>query len=219
VSIVLLIALSTGACSGLVIEDWSRIPAATTGIPPGWRGQWGDSLTHDMSVVVDGTRNVLHLVSSSDSWAITKDIKSGVDINKTPILEWSWRVMTLPPGADVREGATGDHAAQLCIGWPRFPEAVRSRIICYVWDSMAPAGTLVRSDTASTITLIVVRSGSADLGRWVNEQRNTYEDFKNVYADSPNTVRMIAIAISSERTRSMAEACWGPITFRGPARP
>ena len=215
VSMILLIALSTGACSGLVIEDWSRIPAATKGTPPGWRGQVMDTLAHAMSIVDDGNRNVLCLVSARDSWAITKDIKSDVEINKAPILEWSWKAITLPARGDSREEATDDYAARVCVGWLRFPAALRSRILCYVWDSTAPVGTIVRHKTAPTITLVVVRSGAAELGRWVNEQRNVADDFKRVYADSPDAPRMIVIAISSELTNSMAEACWGSIAFRG----
>jgi len=216
---IVLLALSTGACSGLVIEDWSRTPTATKGVPSGWREQRKDPPERDMTVVAEGDRNVLHLVSTNNSWSITKDMKSGVDVNQTPILEWSWKVIALPNRADSRQDATSDYAAGLCVGWLRFPQAVRSRIICYLWDTVAPVGTIVTSKLNSTITFIVVRSGTADLGKWVNEGRDIQEDFRRVYGVSPDAVGLIAITISSELTRSTAEAWWGAIAFHRRTRP
>src|SRR5262249_43252369 len=55
-----------------------------------------------------------------------------VNLQDTPILEWSWKAVTLPTGGDVRHGATDDEVLQVYVDWPRFPEAVRSRIIGYV---------------------------------------------------------------------------------------
>jgi hypothetical protein len=210
---IMLVGMSVVACGRLVIEDWSRA-TATSKVPWSWRGQPEDSVVHDMSIVSEDGRNVLHLVSANDSWTIIKDINGGVDITEKPFLEWSWKVISLPDEADSREESIGDYAAGLCVGWLRFPEAVRSRTICYIWDTSAPVGTIVGSKEASTLTLIVVRSGAADLGKWINEQRNVYKDFETIYGAAPKVVKMIAIVISSERTSSMAETWWGPIVFR-----
>ena len=73
--------------------------------------------------------------------------------------------------------------------WPRFPEAVRSRIIGYVWDTTEPAGTICKSEKTGTVTYVVVRSGTADLGKWLTERRNVVEDFKKIYGDEPRAVR------------------------------
>lgn len=204
------------AADHVAVEDWSRVPLRTQGIPPGWEGQnWG-SPKYDLTVVRDGERNVLHLRSDNDSSTISKDIKGTVLLAHTPILEWSWKAVVLPRGGDSRRKETDDQAAQLYVVWPRFPQAVRSRIIGYVWDTTAPAGTVARSAKTSTVTYVIVRSGKADLGQWVTERRNVAEDFKKIYGEAPDDPAALSIAIDSNDTQSVAESFMGPIVFRRP---
>ena len=214
----LLLAGAAGAWAAdhVVVEDWGRLPVGTRGTPPGWQGQnWG-SPAYDFAIVRDGDRNVLHLKSANDSSTISKDIKGMVALARTPVLEWSWKVVTLPRGGDSRRKETDDQAAQLYVVWPRFPQAVRSRIIGYVWDTTAPAGTIVTSEKTGTVTYVIVRSGAADLGRWITERRNVAEDFRAIYGEAPDDPAALSIAIDSNDTQSAAESFMGPIVFRRP---
>src|SRR4029077_17411775 len=86
--------------------------------------------------------------------AIIRDLKASVDLKETPIIEWRWKVMTLPTGGNACQKSTDDESAQVYVAWLRSPEAVRSRIIGYVWDSTAPAGTICKSQKTSTVTSI-----------------------------------------------------------------
>jgi hypothetical protein len=132
------------------------------------------------------------------------------------VLEWSWKVVTLPRGGDSRRKETDDQGAQIYVVWPRFPQAVRSRIIGYVWDTTAPAGTIVTSEKTGTVTYVIVRSGAADLGRWITERRNVAEDFRAIYGEAPDDPGALSVAIDSNDTRSAAESFMGPILFRQP---
>ena len=122
-------------------------------------------------------------------------------------------MVTLPTGGDCRHSDTDDEAAQIYVAWPRFPEALRSRIIGYVWDTSAPAGTVVRSEKTSTVTYVVVRSGPAQLGRWLTERRNVVEDFKRIYGEAPVSPGAVSVSIDSNDTRSAAESYVGAIAF------
>jgi hypothetical protein len=94
---------------------------------------------------------------------------------------------------------------------------VRSRIIGYVWDTTAPAGTIVKSESSGLVTYVVVRSGAAELGRWLTETRNVYDDFKRIYGEAPTEpVGAVSVAIDSNDTRSSAESYIGTILFRKP---
>ena len=125
-------------------------------------------------------------------------------------------MVTLPAKGDSRKKDTDDQAAQIYVGWPRFPEAVRSRIIGYVWDTTAPVGTIVKSEKTGTITYVVVRSGKDDLGKWVTERRNVAEDFRKIYGETPEGPGGLSVAIDSNDTKSSAESYIGPILFRKP---
>src|SRR5262249_46684579 len=154
--------------------------------------------------------------SHDENSTITKDIKGKVNLQDTPILEWSWKAVTLPTGGDVRHGATGDEGLQGYVAWPRFPEALRSRVIAYVWGDTAFVGTIVKSEKTGTVTYVVVRSGPEDLGQWRTERRNVREDFEKIYGEKPENPGGISIAINTNNTHSMAEAFVGTIAFRTP---
>jgi len=120
----------------------------------------------------------------------------------------------LPAGGDSRRADTDDQAVQLYLAFPRFPAAVRSRIIGYVWDSTAPAGGVFRSATTRLVTYVVVRSGPSELDRWITEKRNVREDFLRIYGDEPTEqVEAVTIAIDSNDTKSRAESFMGEIVF------
>jgi hypothetical protein len=204
----------SGAFADFLVEDWTKYPVGTRGIPPGWEAQrWGSPL-YDFSIEQNSGRNVLHLKSKNESSTISKDIKGKVDLRETPILEWSWKAVTLPLGGDSRKKDLDDQAAQIFVAWPRFPEMVRSRVIGYVWDTTVPAGTVAKSEKTGTVTYIVVRSGQAELGKWITERRNVREDFRKVYGEEPENPAAVSISIDSNDTRSVAESFFGPIAFR-----
>src|SRR5712692_8728331 len=193
----LLVAVAAWAADSVVVADWSKYPVGSKGILDGWKGgNWG-SPRYDFEVVeVDGQR-VLHLKSEGDSSTIVRDIKGKVDLKETPILEWRWKVTKLPRGADARKSETDDEAGQVYVTWPRFPEAVRSRIIGYIWDTTEPVGKICKSEKTGTVTYVVLRSGTAELGKWLSERRNVAEDFKKIYQDDPDSPAAVSIAIDS----------------------
>ena len=212
----LLAVVAAWAADSVVVADWSKYRVGSRGIPEGWQGgNWG-SPQYDFTVVeVEGQR-VLHLKSEGDSSTIALEVKGKVDLRETPILEWRWKVTTLPRGADARKGDTDDEAGQIYVTWRRFPEAVRSRSIGYIWDTTAPVGSLFRSEKTGTVHYMVLESGPAKLGRWITEQRNVVEDFKRIYGAEPDNPGIVSISIDSDDTRSSAEAFVGALLFRRP---
>ena len=188
VSLLLALATTAWAQTPFVVEDWSSQPVGAKGIPEGWKGQnWG-SPKYDLTIENDGGKKALHMKSVNEGSTIARDVKGKVNLKDTPILEWSWKVTVLPKGGDSCHKATDDQAAQVFVVWPRFPEAVRSRIVGYVWDSTLPVGTMCKSEKTGTVTYFVLRSGTAELGKWVTERRNVADDFKKAYQDDADKI-------------------------------
>ena len=201
------------AADRVVVEDWRAYPLGTRGVPGEWKGQsWGKP-AHDIEVVSDNGQPVLRLRSKGETSTISRDLKGGVDLDETPILEWSWKVITLPTGGNACQKSTDDEAAQVYVAWLRSPEAVRSRIIGYVWDSTAPPGTICKSQKTPTVTYVVLRSGSDELGKWITERRNVVEDFRKIYGEAPDKPTAVSLSIDSDDTRSSAELFIGPTVF------
>ena len=210
-----LVAVSSAAAQ-FVVEDWTKIPVGTKGVPPGWKAQnWG-SPKYDFVIVTDENRPVLQMKSDKEGSLISSDIKGKVNLKETPIVEWSWKATTLPKNGDACKKATDDQAVQVYVVWPRFPEAVRSRILGYVWDTTQPVGTVCKSEKTGTVTYFVIRSGTADLGKWLTERRNVCEDYKKVYNEDCEPPSAVSVAIDSNDTNSTAESFVGAIFFKRP---
>jgi hypothetical protein len=212
---VLALAGLAAAADQVVIEDWKEYKVGTTGLPAQWQAQnWGSPNYQNLKIVEDGGRQALYMKSVNDSSTLSREIKGKVRLKDTPILEWDWKSTVLPKGGNSCKKATDDQAGQVFVVWPRFPEAVRSRIIGYVWDTTQPVGTICKSEKTGTVTYIVVRSGPADLNKWLTEQRNVAEDFKKIYGDTPEDPAVLSLSIDSNDTNSTAEAVIGAIRFK-----
>jgi Protein of unknown function (DUF3047) len=202
-----------GAGQRVVIEDWSGPVLGARGVPPGWEPYEtpGGHAAYDLAVVEDEGRSALRLRSAGDHSTIAKRVQ--IDLEAMPILEWSWKLSKMPTGADVRRRETSDLAADVLVIWPRFPALVRSRLIGYAWDAAAPLLSVVRSPKTSTISFVIVQSGSANIGRWMSERRNVAEDYRRIYGDKPEPPGAIALSIDSNDTHSSAESAVGAIAF------
>jgi hypothetical protein len=211
---VAVVATVVAAWADFVVEDWSKHPSGTKGVPPGWEKQnWG-SPKYDFTIVDLDGRRVLHLKSNDEGSTISKAVKGKVDLRKTPILEWSWKPVVLPKGGNSCKKELDDQAAQIFVAWRRFPELVRSRVIGYVWDSTQPAGTICKSEKTGTVTYIVMRSGAGELNKWITERRNVRDDFRKLYGDDPDEPDAVSISIDSNDTKSSAESYIGTIVFK-----
>jgi len=197
-----------------VVEDWKRHTLGATGLPEGWRLPTFGSGKNDFTVAANDSHRVLHMKSRNDSSPIIKEIKKKVNLKETPILEWSWRVVELPKGGNSCRKATDDQAGQIYVVWERFPSAVNSRVIGYIWDTTAPAGTVCKSEKSLMVTYMIVRSGAADLGKWIVEQRNVVEDYRKIYGEAPDNPDVISIAIDSDDVKGSAETFFGSVLFK-----
>ena len=209
------LAMVASADRAVVIEDWTANRVGQRGIPSGWTGEgFGRRADYDFTIEQAGEARVLHLKSNDEHSTIVRDITGKVRLKETPILEWTWKANILPTGGDVRRNESTDIAAQLYVIWPRFPALLRSRIIGYVWDATTPAATMVKSEKTGTVTFIVLRSGTKDLGKWLTERRNVAEDYRDIFGEFPENPTAITISIDSNDTHSTAESFMGPIFFR-----
>jgi Protein of unknown function (DUF3047) len=202
------------AAAPTVAEDWRAAPVGTRGVPPGWEPYEtpGGHPAYDFAIVEDAGRRALRMRSADDHSTIAKSVEVSLEV--TPVLAWQWRMIQQPGGADLRKRETSDAAGHLFAVWPRFPAFLRSRLIGYIWDPVLPIGTTLPSQKTATITYIVARSGAAQQGQWVDEQRDVARDHAILFGEGAATLPILALSIDTNDTRAAAETLFGRIEFR-----
>ncbi len=197
----------------VLVEDWARLPLGARGVPDGWRTYEtvGGRPAYDFTIVQDGGMKALRLRSRDEHSTIARDLS--VDLARTPVLEWSWKIVSLPAGANVRQRATSDLTAHVFLVWPRTPALIRSRLIGYTWDGVLPASAVEQSRKTRTVSFLTVRSGGRGLGSWVTERRNVIDDYRRIYGEAPDSPAAVALSIDTNDTHTVAEGLIGAIRF------
>jgi DUF3047 family protein len=194
-------------------QDRITVPIArsSSGAPDGWDiKEWKGTASFEV-VDTKEAGMTIHMKSSSTSSALYRDVK--FELKDYPYISWKWKVVKVPEGADVRKKSTDDQAAQVYVIFPRFPAAVNSRLVGYIWDTGAPQGSVVTSTKTSNTRYIVLKSDSVGLGQWFTEKRNVYEDYRKLFNEEPPAVGKVSVMIDSDDTKSAAESYVGDIYF------
>ena len=200
-------ATSAKASERMVVGDFS---AGTTpdGVPKGWQLKERSGRADLTVVSVDGVRAV-QLRSTNTSFSLQRQVNA--ELKKFPILTWKWRVTKLPERGDFRNSRTDDQAAQLFVAFNK------RQTIVYMWDTTAPEGLVgdAFAPPFMSIKVVVVRSAKKDAGKWLNESRNVYEDYKKLYGATgePPVVSGVRLQINTQHTKSSAESYFADLAF------
>ena len=214
----------------LEVGSFSRA-AAGHSLPEGWKPLTFKKIPRhtNYELVRDGTGVVVKARSEASASGLTKEIK--IDSKEYPIVRWRWKVENLLEKSDVRRKEGDDYPVRLYVTFEYDPDkvgfakklkykagqaifgAIPIAAINYVWDRTASAGTIVDNAFTDFAKMIVVRSGAADLGRWVEEERNVYEDYKKAFEEEPPMVNGVAIMTDTDNTKEAATAYYGDIQF------
>jgi len=189
----------------IVIADFSAWMAK--GMPPGWELKVKSGKA-SYEVKQDGDIPALHLKSADSSFSLQGEVK--VDVKQYPVLSWKWKVTELPKDGDFRRSRTDDQAAQLFLAF------TRTRAIVYIWDTTAPQGLMESTSPVPfmTVKVVVVRSGRAELGKWLTETRNVYDDYKKFYGEDPPVVSGIRFQVNSQHTETSGESWFADVVFK-----
>ena len=190
------------------------------GVPAGWRLQrykGGPSLKLEQT----GGCFYLRMKSSGDTaFGVRKEIS--VDVRKYPFMHWTWKAQRLPAGGDVRQADRDDQVLQVYVIFPGggFFNIMTSPTIAYVWDNEAPKGLMIQSPQKGmeNVRYIVLRNKVDTLGRWRQEKRNLYEDYKKVFKDIKNgepsgPIKGLMLFINTHHRASDAEGVIGDMYF------
>jgi hypothetical protein len=224
--------LLTHADSPAILEVGKFSDAAVgQSLPDGWTPLTFKKVERHTryELVRDETGVVVKARSEASGSGLTKEIR--INPKEYPIVRWRWKVENLLAKSDVRRKEGDDYPARLYITFEYDPDKVGFAkklkykagqalfgtipigALNYIWDGQTPTGTIVDNAFTDFAKMIVMRSGSADLGRWVQEERNVYEDYRKAFEEEPPMINGVAIMTDTDNTKEAATAYYGDIQF------
>ncbi|MEO6696654.1 MAG: DUF3047 domain-containing protein [Gammaproteobacteria bacterium] len=185
----------------------------------------------EYELIKDGDSVVVKAVSEAAASGLTRKIT--IDLKKTPILQWRWKVDNVIQKSDVASKEGDDYAARIYITFAYEPDKVSfgrklkyntgkllfgSELpigaINYIWESKTPKDMIVDNAYTDFVKMIVVESGAEKVGHWAEESRNVYEDYKKAFGEEPPMISGIAIMTDTDNTGETATAYYGDIIFK-----
>lgn len=155
-----------------------------------------------------------------------------IDLQRTPVLCWRWRIDAPLKTADMATKAGDDYAARVYIafrlptGAMDFPTRTKLRIarslydeqmpdaaLNYVWDNRYPVGTRRPNAYTDRTQMIVLRSGAAEAGRWVMERRDVLADAEQTFGSANISATLLALASDTDNTKETAHAGFADLHF------
>lgn len=232
VVICLMSVLGAWAESGTALElaPFSRATVGQT-VPDGWKPLIFKKIPAQTryEVVNDAGVTVVKASSEASASGLTKEVT--IDPKEFPIVRWRWKVENLLQKSDATRKDGDDYPARLYITFDYDPDKVSlskklkykaGRAIFgdipiaalnYIWETKTPVGTIVENAFTDFAQMIVVESGPQNVGIWMDEERNLYEDYKRAFGEEPPMINGVAIMSDTDNTKERAVAYYGDITF------
>lgn len=208
-------------------------PTAPDEPPPGWAALTFKKIERRTrySVVREGDGYALKAESDASASGLYRPLD--LDARVYRILAWRWKVENVLAKADARRKDGDDYPARVYVAfrhdvetatlWERARSgAIRllygqdppRHVINYIWDNRLAPGTVLHNAYTDRARMVVVQSGAARVGQWVDEQRDVYADYKRLFGAEPPPIAAIAVMTDTDDTGERAVAYYGTITLR-----
>jgi len=186
----------------------------------------------EIALVDDAGVTVLRVHSTRAAGTAAQPL--ALDPSRSPVLAWRWKVDRVVESADLATKRGDDFAARVYVFFDvpaaelplgtrvklllarlLYGEALPSAALCYVWDNRHPPGTSVWSAYTDRVRVIVLESGAARAGEWVEERRDVAADYRAAFgADAAlHPVSGVAAGNDTDQTGESATAWFGDLHF------
>lgn len=215
-------AASSGA--GAALPSWPVLPAASA---VAWQHRVFPGKTPTVFELKrqDG-RDAVRATSQASMSVLRKPLRvEPADLGR---LAFSWRVSEFPDEADMGDRALEDAAARVVLVFEGDRSGFSSRnaqlsemlhtftgeplpyaTLMYVWCNLRPVGTVILNPRTDRVRKLVVQSGTAEAGRWLDYQRDIRADYITAFGKPPGALLGIAFMTDSDNTGGSALAWYG----------
>lgn len=140
--------------------------------------------------------------------------KQRIDLQKTPFMNWRWRIDKRLGTINEQTKAGDDYAARVYVIISGGLAFWRTRAINYVWASTSPRGKIWPNAFAGDhAVMIALRSSNDETGVWYTEKRNVLGDLKQQFGEDLRYIDAIAIMTDTDNAQGSAISYYGDLFF------
>lgn len=230
-TLLIFVGVVEGKVDRLIVEDFSgKLDKA---FPPGWQNIIFKKISPtEYRVVKEGDNFVLKAVSRSSGSMLSRELE--IDPLVYGSFRWRWKVEKIV-GIGQTEGVRkDDFPLRIIIAFEYLPERaglrekVKARLfksiygryppgdtINYVWAPDLSKGTVMPNPHNPEGSKIVVVEGASNLtGKWVEEERDIYRDYQDLFGEKPPLIVGISLMTDTDDTKGEAVAYYDDISFQ-----
>ena len=210
--------LLLGVCGAALAASTDQPPPFSSGGLDGWTPE--SILTEkatQYSAVEDGGIKVVQAQCQDSAsmlgWA------GPIDLGKTPLLSWRWKIERLYAGLDERVKGSSDFPARVYVvaGKRWLPWSLRT--VEYAWSNgeyKAVSWPSPYSGAMGQAVIVPVRTGAEGVGEWQEQQRNVQADFKQFFNIDLDKIGAVALMSDCDDAHGSGRAWYGDLHFLPP---
>jgi hypothetical protein len=237
------IILSLSACATLEVGDLQTPPAEHVGkfsdlnqggrLPKAWQ-VWRitpQKNKTEYSLEQYEGKTVLHASADIAASGLVLPLKPR-DANSL-FLSWQWKALDYIPNANNQDSSRDDAPLRILVAFDgdKTKLPVRDQMVfemakivsghdmpfaslMYVWAAKSPIETIITSPRTSRVKMIVVNSGSKELGAWQKHHRDLEKDYEAAFSEKPGKIIGLGLLTDTDNTRTQVKAIYGDIELK-----
>lgn len=162
-------------------------------------------------LITESTNKTLQAISNGTASGLFKKIT--IDLDKTPYLNWSWKIENTFQGNDEQSKEGDDYPARIYVVVSGGIFFWKTKALNYVWSSNQAIETSWNNAYTSNAKMLAVRTGNNQVGQWVSEKRNVRSDLQQLIGEDITAIDAVAIMTDSDNTKQKATSYFGDIYF------
>lgn len=136
-----------------------------------------------------------------------------IDLRRTPLVDWSWRLDEGPAGLDERKKSGDDHPLRIYFVHRAGFFGSASRAVEYVWSLGEPAGAVWPNPYAGEVMQLAVDSGPGEAGSMQHRARDLREDFRKMWGLDVDRIDTVCFMTDSDQSGAVSKGWYGDIRF------
>jgi len=176
----------------------------------GWQERSFEGNSQYELVEEDGIR-VLKGYSEKQASIFYREEK--IDLRKTPVINWFWKVDRTFANIDEKAKSGDDFPARLYVVAKVGLLPWDTVAINYVWSSEIPVDEVWPNPFTGKAKMVSIQSGNTYVNQWTQHSRNVAEDFKTLFNRDIEKINGYAVMVDGDNSGQEATAWFGEISF------